>query len=64
METFWFSHCNHESSCHGDGVGYVCSLVQWQSLCIYLNGWDFFLPLPPIPSPYPVIVNIKQIYTD
>lgn len=44
----------------GDGVGYVCGLVQWQSLCIYLNGWDFLFP---IPLPYPN-VNIKQIYTD
>lgn len=40
---FFFPHCNHWSSCIGVvGVGYVCSLVQWQSLCIYLNCWDFF----------------------
>lgn len=59
MKTFWFSHCNHESSCNGDGVGYVCSLVQWQSLCIYLNGWGFFSPPPPHPLAVPCYCKYK-----
>lgn len=61
---FFFSLCNHWSTCIGVvRVGYVCSLVQWQFLCIYLNGWDFFFFHIPIPL-YSIIVNIKQMYTN
>lgn len=41
----------------------VCGLVQWQSLCIYLSGRDFFFHAPPTHYYCKYKANIHRLTT-